>query len=168
MSTLLHSYHHSNNTTMLIIWAWERCRTSVWKRLQKNKKEKNGTWLMFNLPLTKSSQQRKIARHCRTPMKSNVVSIVVLRLVDFTRFPANRDCLLKLFTLVESVGTAGVSCELYLEKRVYIALWLAEGVAAMLCGCAKLAFMLLTIGLWHRGFDHYIFYCVENGNFKTA
>jgi len=30
--------------------------------------------LMFNLLLTKSSQQRKTARHCRNPMKSNIVS----------------------------------------------------------------------------------------------
>jgi len=30
---------------------------------------------MFNLPLTKSSQQRKTAWHCKTPMESNIVSI---------------------------------------------------------------------------------------------
>jgi len=30
--------------------------------------------MMFNFPLTKSSQQRK-TRHCKTPMKSNIVSI---------------------------------------------------------------------------------------------
>jgi len=29
----------------------------------------------FNLPLTKSSQQGKTARHCRTPTKSSIVSI---------------------------------------------------------------------------------------------
>jgi len=34
-------YQYSNNTTILCIWAWERCRPSVWKRLQKkNEKEK--------------------------------------------------------------------------------------------------------------------------------
>jgi len=42
MSTL-HSYQYNNNTTVLCIWAWERCRPSVWKRLQKNEKEENGT-----------------------------------------------------------------------------------------------------------------------------
>jgi len=40
MSTL-DSYQYSSNTTILCIWAWERCRRSVWKRLQKkNEKEK--------------------------------------------------------------------------------------------------------------------------------
>jgi len=36
------------------------------------------SYLMFSLPLTKSSQQCKTARHCRTPMKSNIV-ILILR-----------------------------------------------------------------------------------------
>jgi len=31
MSTLS-SYQYSNNTTILCIWEWERCRPSVWKR----------------------------------------------------------------------------------------------------------------------------------------
>jgi len=30
---------------------------------------------MFNFPLTKSSQQRKNVRHCKTPMKSNIIGI---------------------------------------------------------------------------------------------
>jgi len=43
MSTV-DSYQYSNNTTILCICAWERCRSSLWKRLQKkNEKEKNGT-----------------------------------------------------------------------------------------------------------------------------
>ena len=72
---------------------------------------------MFSFPQTKTSQQRKTARHCRTPMKSD---IVILRLVFFTRFPANRDCLLKLYKLVKSART--VCREFYLEKRFYIEL----------------------------------------------
>jgi len=59
---------------------------------------------MFNFRLTKSSQQRKIARHCKTPMKSNVVSIgwyVWLFLQDFPK----ADCLLKLCKLVKSART---------------------------------------------------------------
>ena len=36
------------------------------------------SYLMFNLPLTKTSQQRKTARHCRPPMKSSIV-ILILR-----------------------------------------------------------------------------------------
>jgi len=42
------------------------------------------------------------------------------RLAVFTRFPANRDCLLKVRMLVNSART--VSRELYLERRVYIGL----------------------------------------------
>jgi len=34
--------------------------------------------LMFNLLLTKSSQQRKAARHCRNPIKSSII-IFILR-----------------------------------------------------------------------------------------
>jgi len=44
----------------------------------------------------------------------------ILRLVVFTRFRANRHCLLKLCMLVKSART--VSRELYWEKRVYIGL----------------------------------------------
>jgi len=43
---------------------------------------------MFSFPLTKSSQQRKIARDCKTPMESNAVSIrsyVWLFLLDFAQ-----------------------------------------------------------------------------------
>jgi len=53
-----------------------------------NEKEKNGTELMFNFSLTKSSEQRKTARHCKTPMKSSIVSIgsfVWLFLLDFAQ-----------------------------------------------------------------------------------
>jgi len=75
MSTL-DSYQYSNNTTILCIWAWDRCKPSLWKRLQKNnEKGKNGTWLIYNFSLTKRSQQRQTARHYKTPMKINVVSI---------------------------------------------------------------------------------------------
>jgi len=44
--------------------------------------------LTFNFPLAKSSQQRKTARHCKTPMKSNIVSVrsyVWLFLLDFSQ-----------------------------------------------------------------------------------
>jgi len=68
-------------------------------------------------------------------------------LVVFTRFPANRDCLLKLYMLVKSTRT--VSRELHWGKRVYIELtsWLTEGVVTILCFCKKLVFMLFIIGL---------------------
>jgi len=93
----LDSYQHSNNTTILCIWAWGRCRPSVWKRLQnKNEKQKNGT-LMYNFSLIKSSLQRKPARHYKNPMKINIVGIGSYVWLFLTRFPANRDCWLKLY-----------------------------------------------------------------------
>jgi len=46
---------------------------------------------MFNFPLTKSSQQGKTAR------EKQYFQCWILRLVVFTRFRANRDCLLKLY-----------------------------------------------------------------------
>jgi len=50
-------------------------------------------YLLFNLSLTtKSSQQHKTARHCRTPMKSNNVTVGFYLWLLQTRLPANRDC----------------------------------------------------------------------------
>jgi len=75
---------------------------------------------MFNFPLTKSSQQHKTARHSKILMKSNIVCIgscVWLFLLDF---PLNKDCLLKLYTLVKSART--VFHELCWENHVYIGL----------------------------------------------
>jgi len=51
---------------------------------------------MFNLSLTKSSKKRKTTRHCRAPMKMNMVSIGFFVWLLPTKLPANRDCLLKL------------------------------------------------------------------------
>jgi len=80
---------------------------------------------MFNLPdkilaITQDSQARQNSdekQYCHS-------EYWMLRLVVLlpTRLPANRDCLLKLYTsmLVKSART--VSCEFYLEKRVYIGL----------------------------------------------
>ena len=76
---------------------------------------------MFNFPVTKSSQQRKTARHCKTPMNSIiVVSIGSYVWLLLTRFPVNGDCLLKLYMLVKSARI--VTLELYWGKRVYIGL----------------------------------------------
>jgi len=86
----------------------------------KERKRKNSTYLMFNLPLTKSSQQRKTARHCKTSMKSNIVSIGCYICLLPTRLPGNRDCLLKICNSVKSART--VSREFYMKKRVYITL----------------------------------------------
>ena len=91
-------YQYSNNTTILCIWAWARYRPSVWKWLQKkNKKEKKRYLCRYNVSLTKSSQQRKTARYYKTPMKSNIISTGFYVWLFLTRFPANWDCLLKLY-----------------------------------------------------------------------
>jgi len=37
----LDSYQYSNNTTLLCIWAWERCRPSLWKWLRNEWKRKH-------------------------------------------------------------------------------------------------------------------------------
>ena len=90
--------------TILCIWAWERFRPSVWKLLQKtNEKEK--TVLDVQFPLTKSSQQRKTTRYCKNTDEKEDCQFWILRLVVFTRFPANRYCLLKLYMLVKSART---------------------------------------------------------------
>ena len=59
---------------------------------------------MYNFSLTKSSQQRKTARHYKTPMKSNIVSIGSYVWLILTRFRANRDWLLKLYIRGMSIG----------------------------------------------------------------
>jgi len=70
----------------------------------------------------KSSQQIKTARHCRTPTKSNIVSIGCYVWLLSTRLPANRDYLLKLYTPMLGKSARTVSREFYLEKRVYVGL----------------------------------------------
>ena len=98
---------------------WGHDPLAPWLRLwlqEKNGKEQYLACLMFNLPLTKSSQQCKTARHCRVLVKS--IGCYVWSLP--TKLPANRDCLLKLYMLVKSSRT--VSGTFYLEKRVYIGL----------------------------------------------
>jgi len=75
---------------------------------------------MFNFPQKENSQQRKTARHCRTPMKSNIVRIGCYVWLLATRLLAKRHCFLRVCMLVKSAKT--VSREFYLEKRVYIGL----------------------------------------------
>ena len=74
MSTL-DSYQHTNNTTILCIWVWERCRPSVWNRLPKRLKKKKRYLIDVQISTDKSSQQHKTARHWKATMKSNIVSI---------------------------------------------------------------------------------------------
>ena len=117
------------------------------KAVTKKEWKRNKWYLMFNFPLTKklaTTQDRQILQNSD---EKQDCQYWILRLVVFTRFPANRDCLLKLYMLVESATT--FSLELHLGKRVYIGLtsWLTEGVVTILCFCAKLVFMLFIIGL---------------------
>ena len=76
---------------------------------RKEWKRKNSNYLMSSLPLTKNSQQRKTARYCRTPMKSNIIIIGFCVWLLPTRLSANRNCLLKVCMLVESARTFLVS-----------------------------------------------------------
>ena len=152
MSTL-DSYHYSYNKIVLCIWAWERCRPSLWKWLQKkNEKEKKVlNWCSIFHWQKARSNARPPSQRLQNADEKQDCQYWILRLVVFTRFRANRDWFLKLYTLVKSPRT--VSRELYWEKTclhwAYF-IWLAEGVATILGCCAKLVFMLLTIGLWHR------------------
>ena len=69
-----------------------------WLRLwlQENNEKERTVLSWCSILQTKSSQQRKAARHCRTPTKSNIVSIGCYVWLLSTRLPTNRDCLLKL------------------------------------------------------------------------
>jgi len=75
---------------------------------------------MFNFPLTKklaTTQDRQILQNSD---EKQDCQFWILRLVVFTRFPANRYCLLKLYMLVKSART--VSRELRWNKRIYMGL----------------------------------------------
>jgi len=66
---------------------------------------------MFNLPLTKklaTTQDRLILQNSD---EKQDCQFWILRLVVFTRFPVNKDCLLKLYMLIKSART--VSRELH-------------------------------------------------------
>jgi len=109
--------------------------------------KKKKTVLDVQFPLTKklaTTQDRHILQNSD---EMQDCWFWILRLVVFTRFPAKRDCLLKLYMLVKSART--VSRKLNWGKPVYIGLtsWLTEDVVTILCFCAKRIFMLFVIGL---------------------
>jgi len=102
------------------------CRPSLWKWLQNKNEEKkvlnwcsNILWKKLETTQDATPQNSSEKQYCQ---------YWILRLVVFTRFPANRDCLLKLYMLVKSART--VSRELYWGKRVHIAL-----THIVSCGC---------------------------------
>ena len=144
VKSILDSYQYSNNVTTLCIWAWERFRPSVCNRLQKKYEKKV---LDVQFPLTKKLATTQDHQILQNSDEKQDCQFWILRLVVFTRFPANRDCLLKLDMLVKSRRT--VSRELHWGKRVYVELtsWLTEGVVILLCFCAKRVFVVFIIGL---------------------
>jgi len=109
--------------------------------------KKKKTVLDVQFPLTKELATTQDRRILQSSDEKQYCQFWILCLVVFTRFPTNRDCLLKLYMLLKSART--VSRELYWGKRVYIwfTSWLTEGVVTILCFCAKLVFMLFIIGL---------------------
>jgi len=118
---------------------------------KKNEKEKKRRLIHVQF----STDNKLATTQDRHPLNSDEKQYCqywIPRLVVFTRFRASRDCLLKFHMLGKSAKT--VSHELYREKRVRIAIasywFIAEGVATIICCCAKLVFMLFTIGLWHK------------------
>jgi len=103
---------------------------------------------MFNFPLTKSSQQRKTARHCKTPMKRNIVSIgsyVCLFLLDFAQTEIacwSSACLLNQLEQFLASFTGRNVSTLGLLRMV---IWRCCDNTSLLC---KACFMLFTIDLW--------------------
>jgi len=80
---------------------------------------------MFNFPLTKklaTTQDRQILQNSD---EKQDCQFWILRLVVIIKFPANRDCLLKLYMLIKSART--VSRELHWGKRVYTGLTSSSG-----------------------------------------
>jgi len=105
----LDSYQYSNNTKILCIWAWERCKSSLWKWLQKqNKNKKVLNWCSIKLATTQDRQR------LQNSDEKQYWQYWILCLVVFTRFRANRDCLLEFCMLVKSAKR--VSREIYWEN----------------------------------------------------
>jgi len=96
------------------------CRPSVWKRLQKNEKEKKRYLIDAQFSTDKKLATTQDRQTLQNSDEKQYCQYWIQRLVVFTRFPANRDCLLKLYMLVKSART--VSRELYWKKCIYIGL----------------------------------------------
>jgi len=75
---------------------------------------------MFDFPLTKKLATTQDHQILQNSDEKHDCQFWSRRFVVFTRFPANRDCLLKLYVLVKSARTG--SRELYWGKRVWIGL----------------------------------------------
>jgi len=107
MSTL-DSYQWSNNTMILCIWAWERCKPSLWKRLRKKNEEKRYL-IGFQFSADKKVATTQDRQTLQNSDEKQYCQYWILHLVVFTRFRANRDCLLKLCMLAKSAKSFLVS-----------------------------------------------------------
>jgi len=95
--SILDFYQYSNSTTILCIWAWETFRPSVWKRLhEKNEKEKKRYLLDVQFSTDKKLATTPDRQTLQNSDEKQYSQYWILRLVVFTRFPANRDCLFKV------------------------------------------------------------------------
>jgi len=104
------SYQYSNHTTILCIWAWDRCRSSVWKWLQKkNGKEKH--LIDVQLSTDKKLATTQDRQTLQNSDEKQYCQYWILRLVVLTRFPANRDFLLKLYHSHLIINAYPVVCD---------------------------------------------------------
>jgi len=95
------AHEYSNNTIMLCIWAWERCRTSAWMWLQKRMKKKSRARKWYSVfHWQKPRNNARLPDTAKLRLKA-MLSVLDPTFVFFTRFRANGDCLLKLCMLVK-------------------------------------------------------------------
>jgi len=120
---------------------------------------------MFNFPLKKSSQDRQTLQNSDENQYSQYW---ILRLVVFTRFPPNRDCLLKLYMLVNQLEQFLVS---FTGKNVST-LGLLHLVDRRCCDNTLLLRKTYLHAVYHRPMTLRIktiyFVLLGNDNFKTA
>jgi len=118
MSTL-GSFQYSNNTTILVHLDLKRDAGRLYesdsiKRIRMKKRYLIDVQFSIDKKLA-TTQDRQTRQNSDEKQYSQYW---ILRLVVFTRFSENKDCLLNLYTLVKSGRK--VSREFYWEKRVYI------------------------------------------------
>jgi len=142
------SYQYSNNTTKLCICAWERFKSSVWKRLQKKWKRNKR-----HLTDVQISTDKNLAR---PPDTAKLRWKAILSVLDptfgcFYWISRKQRLLGAALCYLDQLQQNSFSWALLVKTCLGWAyfIWLTEGVAKILWFCAKLVFMLFTIGLWH-------------------
>ena len=91
------------------------------------RKRKCLQYWMFNLSLTKNSQQRKTNKHCRTPLKSNIVSSGSYVWLLPTRLSTNIDCLLNPYIVFKSA-------QVFLKENVRHPVWTCRDPLSLIVG----------------------------------